>query len=147
MRVLLKNKRPIYYSLNLGEQPVFARDENGDIIYDTMPDGVSVPRRTGGKAQTYSPASPAAVNIAIGAAALKPSSFGFNFSGYTGVKEFDAKIVTALDEYPINEGALIWYNTEPPADAPTDVSQADYFVIAAYSSLNETSYVLQKVQR
>ena len=147
MRVLLKNKRPIYYSLNLGEQPTFARDENGDIIYDTMPDGVSVPRRTGGKAQTYSPASPAAVNIAIGAAALKPSAFGFNFSGYTGVKEFDAKIVTALDEYPINEGALIWYNTEPPADAPTDVSQADYFVIAAYNSLNETSYVLQKVQR
>ena len=147
MRVLLKNKRPIYYSLNLGEQPVFARDENGDIIYDTMPDGVSVPRRTGGKAQAYSPATPAAVNIAIGAAALKPSSFGFNFSGYTGVKEFDAKMVTALDEYPINEGALIWYNTEPPADAPTDVSQADYFVIAAYSSLNETSYVLQKVQR
>lgn len=147
MRMLLKNKRQIYYSLNLGEQPTFARDENGDIIYDTMPDGVSVPRRTGGKAQAYALAQPAAVNLALGAAAMKPSPFGFNYSGYTGVKEFDAKIVTALNEYPINEGALIWYHTTPPDDAPTDVSQADYFVIAAYSSLNETSYVLQKVQR
>lgn len=147
MRVLVKNKRPVYYSRNLGEQPTFARDSNGDIIYDTMPDGVSVPRRTGGKAQAYELAQPAAVNISIGAAALKPSPFGFNYSGYTGVKEFDAKIVTALDEYPINEGALIWFHSEPPEEAPTDVAQADYFVIAAYSSLNESTYVLQKVQR
>ena len=147
MRGLEKNKRPIYYSRSLGEQPVFARDAEGNVIYDTMPDGASVPRRTGGKAQAYELAQPAAVNIAIGAAALKPSPFGFNFSGYTGVKEFDAKIVTAWDEYPINEGALIWYGSTPPDTAPTDVSQADYFVIAAYSSLNETTYVLQKVQR
>ena len=147
MRVLEKNKRQIHFSRNLGEQPTYARDENGDIIYDTMPDGASVPRRTGGKTQAYELAQPAAVNIALGAAAMKPSPFGFNFSGYTGVKEFDAKIVTALDEYPINDGALIWYTNTPPADAPTDVSQADYFVIAAYSSLNETTYVLQKTQR
>lgn len=147
MRMLVKNKQRIFYSLNLGEQPVFARDDNGDIIYDTMPDGESVPRITGGKAQAYTVPEEAGVNIAIGAAALKPSPFGFNFSGYTGVKEFDAKMVTAKDEYPIDEGSLIWYSTEPPVEAPTDISDCDYFVIAKYSSLNETTFVLQKVQR
>ena len=147
MRMLIKNKQKIFYSNNLGEQPVFARDENGDIVYDTMPDGVSIPRLTGGKAQAYSIPVEAAVNIAIGAAALKPSPFGFNFSGYTGVKEFDAKMVAAKDEYPIDEGSLIWYGSEPPAEPPTDISDCDYFVIAEYSSLNETTYVLQKVQR
>lgn len=147
MRMLVKNKRQIYYSLNLGEQPVYARDGDGNIVYDTMPDGVSVPRVTGGKAQEYSEPAEAMVNIAFGAAAMRPSPFGFNYAGYTGVKEFDAKMVTARGEYPIGEGTLIWCHNAPGNTAPADISEADYFVIAAYSSLNETSYVLQKVQR
>lgn len=146
MRGLRRNRQKIYYALNLGEQPVYAKDANGDVIYDIMPDGASVPRITGGKAQTYGTPTEAWVNIATGAAALKESAFGFNFSGYTGVKEFDAKMVTMRDEYPINEGALIWFGSEPPETVTSSVD-ADFLVISLYSSLNESSYILQKEQR
>lgn len=146
MRSLRRNKQKIYYALNTGEAAVYAKDSNGDVIYDTMPDGTSVARVTGGKTQTYGTPTEAWVNIAVGAAALKASPYGFNFSGYTGVKEFDAKMVTMIDEYPINEGALIWFQSDPP-DEVTYATEADYVVIAAYNTLNESSFVLQKQQR
>ena len=47
MRTSRRVKQFMYYSIPTGNEPIYERDEQGNIIYDTMPDGEQVPRVVG----------------------------------------------------------------------------------------------------
>ena len=47
MRTARRIKQVMYYSLPEDKKPIYERDEQGNIIYDTMPDGEQVPRVVG----------------------------------------------------------------------------------------------------
>lgn len=139
MRTLLKNKQWIWYALNLGEEPVYATDENGDIIYDTI-DGEQVPRDTGSKTQTYSEPVKFLANIvwsrngradAYGQAKREP--FGVS------VEDYDATIITGKGETPIRETSVIWVE-EPEGDP-------DFIVTMYQPSLNYDKIMLERTNK
>ena len=140
MRTALKNKQWLWYALHTGEEPVYAKDGQGNIIYDTI-DGKQVPRDTGTKRQTYSTPVKFLGNIvwsrngradAYGQAKREP--FGVS------VEDYDATIITGKGLTPIRETSLIWVSE------PTD-TKGDFIVTMYQPSLNYDKFMLERVDK
>lgn len=123
MRTNRRIKQKMFYS-NFGEsKPIYVTDDSGNIIYDTMPDGVEVPRTTGETKEGYE----------------EPTEFYNSISGtltedelqaFGGEKRAIAKITYRKDEYPFRIGTLIWKNSEVVyKDGEVDETSADYRIM------------------
>src|SRR5574344_691175 len=101
MMTLDANKQKLHYSLQNGQMPIYATDENGNIIYYTDSDGNKIPLETGEYITGY----------------LKPVSFFANINNKLnevvwqdyGIDDSTnyAQIVASKDELPLKAGSVI----------------------------------------
>ena len=85
MRGLSRNKQRMWYSL-LGEpQPIYARDDDGNIIYDTMPDGTQIPRTTGEETNGYQEPVEFYASIRATGGSTEDRPYGLDLSNYAAV--------------------------------------------------------------
>lgn len=144
MRTLRKNKQQMYYSLPLGEQPIYELDENGQKIIDYVDEeGHVYYRETGDSEIVYS----------------IPVAFRNGISGKLSevlVKEFGiddtsmyAEMDTEANKYPIVAESLIWLKSEPKykdaIETIPDKTSCDYVVAGVLDEgLNVWNYLLRR---
>ena len=119
MRTLRKNQQPMMYALQLGEVPIYARDEDGNIIYEHYEDsdgniidyvdenGNKTPIPTGEYEIIFSTPQPFMANISESGGESTALEYGLSPEDYTAV------LVIAKNAVPLVEGALIWANSKP----------------------------------
>ena len=144
MRMAKRNQQKLYYALYKEEIPIYATDENGNIIYDqyTTEEGevitypVEIERVSG-----YDKPVEFYGNIAMSGGEAEAVEFGIDLSQYSAV------LITEKDLLPISETSRIWFESEPVynADGTVNGDKADYMVVAVKPSLNYTKYLLNKI--
>ena len=123
MRQNRRIKQKMFYS-NFGvEKPIYVTDKDGNIVYQTMPDGTEQPRKTGEAKQGYE----------------EPVEFYNSISGtltedelqaFGGEKRAVAKMTFQKSEYPFRVGTLIWKDSEVGyKDDEVDENSADYRIM------------------
>ena len=123
--------------------PVYQKDSQGNIIYDTV-DGQSVARDTGRNRPRYEPAVEFYANInPTGQQEARYEAYGVSRLGY------DATFYTELNELPITETSIVFMHTEPEVDSDGYVigDSADYRVVRKIQELNHTTYLLRCLER
>ena len=150
------NKQKMKYSLSLGLQPQYRRDDDGNIIYTGYTDddgtfipyldedGNKIPEVTGEPIEAYT--EPVIFYSSISNKLSEATAKEFGIDDSTNY----AQLVTDKEEFPLKVGALIWkksevmytvINGEPMVDATT----ADYTVKGvADEGLTVDLYLLQK---
>lgn len=146
MRTLRKNKRHMFYCLLIGKQPEYALDDNGNKIIDRVTsDGTVLYKKTGRTELVYSEPQGFFGNITMSSGEVVEAEFGVDVSNY------DAVLVMDKNEIPITETSLIWFENEPTykdSDKTIiDSSKADYKVLQVKPSLNQTKYVLGRLNK
>lgn len=123
MRTNRRIKQGMFYSNFHKSEPVYLTDDEGNIIYRTMPDGETVPVKNGETKEGYD----------------EPTEFWNSISGtlteeelqaFGGKKKAVAKITYRKNEYPFRAGTLIWKNSEVGhIGEEVDQDSADYRVM------------------
>lgn len=123
MRTNRRIKQGMFYSNFHTSEPVYLTDDEGNIIYRTMPDGETVPVKNGETKEGYD----------------EPTEFWNSISGtlteeelqaFGGEKKAVAKITYRKNEYPFRVGTLIWKNSEVEhIGEEVDQDSADYRVM------------------
>lgn len=155
MRTLRKNQQSMKYALQIGEVPIYNRDENGEIIYEHYEDsdgniiyyldenGNKIPSETGEYEVGYSEPREFFGNIAMSGGEAEAVEYGIDVSAY------DATLVMEKGVLPIDETSLIWLESEVGyTDASmthADRHTADYKVLAVKPSLNFVKYILGRI--
>lgn len=105
MRTAKRTKQKMYYSIPMGGETIYARDSQGNIIYDTMPDGNQVARVVGENDETYS----------------QPVEFYNSITGNLTAEELQAfgdeprekaKMTYKKGEFPFVVSTRIWLRNE-----------------------------------
>lgn len=142
MRLLEKNKQNLKYALQVGEVPVYERDEDGNIIYIEV-DGQKVPVETGETEPGYSIPIDFRGNIAMSGGEAEAKSFGVDIS------EYDAILLMEKNRIPIDETSLIWHTSKvryiDEQNTIVDRKSADYSIKRVQPSLNFTRYLLKRI--
>ena len=142
MRNLKKNKQTMYYALLNKTQPVFERDELGNIIYIEI-DGVQVPVETGDTELVYSKPVKFKGNISTSGGESKETEYGIDSTDY------DAVLMMMKNDLPITETSIIWHTSnigyKDKDKTIIDDKSADYVVKKRSPSLNQFKYLLGKV--
>lgn len=142
MRTLTRNKQTLYFSHQLGMQPVYERDEDGNIKTIEI-DGELIPVETGDTEMTYSEPQEIKGNIALSGGEVKPVEFGIDESAY------DAILVVNKNEPVLTETSLIWFKSplvyKDMDETEIEPNSADYRVTRVSPSINVSKYLLQKV--
>lgn len=123
MRVPRKLKQPLIYALMTGKEPIYERDENGNIIYKIVA-GEKIPKKTGQNRDIFS----------------SPITFYNSISGQLSEDELQAfgtqsnviaKMTYKREQYPFKTGTLIWKTSEVKLldDGTPDPTSADYRVV------------------
>lgn len=155
MRTLRRNKQPLKYALQIGEVPIYERDDDGNIVYYEDGDGNKYPMITGEYHIEYGTPVNFMENISMSGGEAEAVEYGLDTSQY------EAVIVYANGSVPLVEGALIWHKSDVEyryggeeveveledgttivSKFPIDVS-ADYRVIKINESLNMTRAILK----
>ena len=124
MRTSRRVKQKMFYSTFSPGQPIYETDEEGNVIYDVMPDGESIPREIGEEPARY----------------IEPIEFWNSISGELTPDELQAfgaetqakaKITYRKEDYQFVVGDVIWKNSEVKhrEDGSVDEESADYRVI------------------
>jgi hypothetical protein len=144
MRTAKRNKQKMYYSLLLGDTPVYETDEDGNIKYITV-DGNKIPVETGETEIGYSEPKECFMSLTMSGGETEDKAFGISISDY------DATCIAPKNAYPIAEGTLIWHKSEivfkDENKTIPDSTSADYVVRKCSESLNFTKYVLQALDK
>ena len=143
------------YALQIGEVPIYNRDENGEIIYEHYEDsdgniiyyldenGNKIPSETGEYEVGYSEPREFFGSIAMSGGEAEAVEYGIDVSAY------DATLVMEKGVLPIDETSLIWLESEVGyTDASmthADGHTADYKVLAVKPSLNFVKYILGRI--
>lgn len=142
MRLLEKNKQNLKYALQVGEVPIYERDESGNIVYIDV-DGQKVPVETGETEIGYAIPVSFRGNIAMSGGEAEAKSFGVDIS------EYDAILLMEKDRIPIDETSLIWHTSEvqyiDEQNTIVDRKTADYSIKRVQPSLNFTRYLLKRI--
>lgn len=125
MRTPKRVKQKMYYSLPSPGEPIYATDEQGNIIYDTMPDGESVPRKVGETPDGYSSPVEFFNSITGDLTADELQAFGAE-------PRMKCKMTYKKGEFPFVVNTLIWKDTE--VTDPVDEGSADYRIIGIQST-------------
>lgn len=142
MRLLEKNKQDLKYALQVGEVPIYERDEEGNIIYIEV-DGQKVPVETGETEIGYSIPVDFRGNIAMSGGEAEAKSFGVDIS------EYDAILLMEKERIQIDETSLIWHTSKvryiDEQNTIVDKKSADYTVKRVQPSINFTRYLLKRI--
>ena len=142
MRLLEKNKQNLKYALQVGEVPIYERDEDGNIIYIEV-DGQKVPVETGETEVGYSNPIDFRGNIVMSGGEAEAKSFGVDIS------EYDAVLLMEKNRIPIDETSLIWHTSKvryiDEQNTIVDRKSADYSIKRVQPSLNFTRYLLKRI--
>lgn len=142
MRLLEKNKQNLKYALQVGEVPIYERDEDGNIIYIEV-DGQKVPVETGETEIGYSKPVDFRGNIAMSGGEAEAKSFGLDIS------EYDAILLMEKNRIHIDETSLIWHTSKvryiDEQNTIVDRKSADYSIKRVQPSLNFTRYLLKRI--
>lgn len=142
MRLLEKNKQNLKYALQIGEVPIYERDEEGNIIYIDV-DGQKVPVETGETEIGYDKTVDFRGNIAMSGGEAEAKSFGVDIS------EYDAILLMDKGRIPIDETSLIWHTSEvkyiDKQNTIVDRKSADYTIKRVQPSINFTRYLLKRI--
>lgn len=142
MRTLNRNKQSIFFSYQLGIQPVYEKDEDGNIKTIDV-DGELIPIETGDSEMAYSKPQEIKANIALSGGEVYTVEFGVDTSAY------DAVLIVNKDEPILTETSLIWHKSKlvykDMAKTQIDPNSADYRVTKVSPSINVSKYLLQKV--
>lgn len=123
MRTNRRIKQRMFYSNFDQETPIYNRDSDGNIIYIDMPDGRSVPSKTGEIKQGY--AEPVEFYNSISGTLTEDELQAFG-----GEKRAVAKITYLKDQYPFRIGTLVWKDSEVGyKDDEVDENSADYRIM------------------
>lgn len=125
MRTPKRVKQKMYYSLPSAGEPIYATDEQGNIIYDTMPDGESVPRKVGETPDGYSSPVEFFNSITGDLTADELQAFGAE-------PRMKCKMTYKKGEFPFVVNTLIWKDTQ--VTVPVDEGSADYRIIGIQST-------------
>jgi len=120
MRTPKRVKQVMYYSLPREGQPIYETDSEGNVIYDTMPDGESVPRKVGETPDGYSEPIKFKNSITGSLTEDELQAFGTEAKGV-------CKMTYKKGEFPFVINTLIWKDTVPTN--PVDEKTADYRII------------------
>ena len=104
--------------------PIYEKDDEGNIIYRTMPDGESIPVTTGDTKKGYD--EPIEFSNSISATLTEEELMAFG-----GEKTAVAKMTYRADEFPFLVGTLIWKKSPVGRDTEgnVDPKSADYRVM------------------
>lgn len=143
MRTLRRNKQKLMYSQLLGRQEKYEYDENGNKVVDFVDsDGVTHYVVTGETETLYSMPQSMCANISFSGGDVESVEYGIDVASY------DATLVYLLNEFPLTETSLVWYQTEPViVDGVVDKDSADYKVLSVKPSLNYTKVLLGKLTK
>lgn len=138
MRQLEQNKQTLYYANYVGEIPIYAYDEDGNVI-TVIIDGETV-EIVDSTQQVYSNATEFKANISFNSGETHLAEYGLNVGDYNAIISADK------GELPFNEQTLIWHTSEPQYSGDGDIlpESADYRVVAIKTSLNEERFILKK---
>lgn len=142
MRTLAKNKVPMKYTLYEGTEDVVETDENGEPIVDYIDDEGNIYYRLV-TVLKYSEPKDFFASISMSGGESEAVEFGVDIGNY------DAVIITALNEFPISETSFIWKDSEPEYtdDGRLNTATADFRVTAVKPSLNQTKYLLSAITK
>lgn len=144
MRTLNKNKQQMYYSLPLGEQPIYELDENGQKIVDYVDEeGNIYYRETGESEMVYSNPVPFRNGISGKLSEVLVKEFGIDDTSMYA--EMDAE----ANKYPIVAESLIWLKSEvlykDQSKTIPDKTSCDYVVAGVLDEgLNVWNYLLRR---
>ena len=137
MRQLRRNKQKMFYALYTEDVPIYAKDEEGNIL-TTDVDGVEVPV-VDSYVSAYAEAVEFKANISFDSGETRLAEYGLNVGDYNAVISADKGVL------PFDEQTLIWHNSEPEyKDGVIVPESSDYRVIAIKTSLNEERFILKK---
>lgn len=123
MRQNRRIKQRMFYSNFDQETPIYNRDADGNIIYITMPDGQSVPSKTGETKQGY--AEPTEFYNAISGTLTEEEVQAFG-----GEKRAVAKMTFRKGDFPFRVGTIIWKDSEIGRKGDEiDENSADYRIL------------------
>lgn len=123
MRTNRRIKQRMFYSNFDKETPIYNRDSDGNIIYIDMPDGQSVPSKTGEIKQGYE--DPVEFYNSISGTLTEDELQAFG-----GEKRAVAKATYRKGYLPFKTGTLIWKDSEVKyIDEEVDENSADYRVM------------------
>lgn len=136
MRTARKIKQRMFYSLPTTETPVYERDSEGNIIYESYTDmqgnviyilddnGNKIPIMTGNVVQGYSEPVEFLNGISGRLSEALIASFGIDDSSMYAQMEY------IKGQYPFVEGTLIWKKSEVQyIDGKIDKTSADYEIV------------------
>lgn len=162
----------MYYALQIGEVPIYIRDDDENIIYDSYTDtegneipyldenGNKIPVTTGETKIIYGTPREFDANIATSGGEAEAQTFGLSLGDYEAVALY------AKGSYPLVEGCLVWKDSKPKCEYENEVAfeienedgdkvtvystvpeetSADYRVIKLSPSLNFTKAILKAV--
>ena len=142
MRTLAKNKVPMKYALYEGQEDVFVKDDNGEPIVDYIDEQGNIYYRTE-TVSKYSEPTDFFASISMSGGESEAVEFGVDIGNY------DAVVISALNEFPISETRFIWTTSEPQytAEGRLNIATADFRVKAVKPSLNQTKYLLSAITK
>jgi hypothetical protein len=144
MRTLNKNKQQMYYSLPLGEQPIYELDKNGKKKIDYVDEeGNIYYRETGESEMVYSTPVPFQNGISGKLSEILVKEFGIDDTSMYAEMDMEA------NKFPIVPESLIWLKSEPKykdADRTIpDKKSCDYVVVGVLDEgLSVWNYLLRR---
>lgn len=137
----------MYYALQVGEVPIYARDNDGNIIYQSYTDsdgneifyldddGNKIPMDTGESMIIYGTPQEFDANVAETGGEAEAQTFGLSVADYEAVALYEK------GAYPIVIGALVWRDSKPKCEydheVPFEIENADGEKVTVYSTAPE----------
>lgn len=143
MRTAKRKKVRMYYSNFVENSPVYVRDSEGNIVYQTMPDGTSVPKKTGQFQDTFE--EPTVFYNSITGELTQDEWKAFGHENYGS-----AVMTYNNGEFPFVAGTLIWKDSAIgyKEDGTVDESTADYRIMGIDKTGQYfTRVVMEEVQK
>lgn len=144
MRLPKINKQMMKYALLIGEEPVYILDENGNKIVDYVDsEGNVYYRETGETQKVYSLPVEMEASVSFSGGEAQAQEYGID------VGQYDAVLITKVDEYPITETSVLWMDSEveytDSSKTHPNANKADFRVLAVKPSLNYQKVILGRI--
>lgn len=143
MRTLNKNKVELWYSLYEKSQVIYKLDADGNRIVSYVDDSVTPSKvyyeEEGYTQDGYTVPQKFFGNITYSGGDAYVQEYGVS------TVDYEAIVTVANNLIPIDETSLIW--THEPITGKSAKEDADYRVIKVHNSLNQSKYILAKVQK